>query len=159
MRFKSTRFEASLPTINLTPMLNVVMVVLAFFVLVSMTLTSEPKTVEVNLPGKDQGENADQKDDELPTTLMVEVGTDGQILVDSKPYTQEQLLEDVPVYLNNNPDSTVAVIPEASSSYEEVIKLLVDLRKVGGDRVSLAVGGSQESEVAEEEETAEPLKD
>jgi biopolymer transport protein ExbD len=159
VRFKSVRFESSVPTVNLVPMLDVVTVILCFFVLTAMTLTSEANTVDVALPGKDQGENADQKDDELPTTLMVEANAEGKILVDGKPYTQEQLLEDVPVYLNNNPDSTVAVIPDADASYEQVIKLLVNLRRVGGDRVSLAVGGSQESEVAEEEETAEPLKD
>lgn len=162
MRFKSTRFEASLPTINLTPMLNVVMVVLAFFVLVSMTLTSEPNTVDVSLPGKEGEAEVPPSPAEPPPILKVQVNSDRTLAVDGVSYSKEQILVDTPVYLSNNPEATVAVIPEAEASYEQVIQLLVELRKVGGDRVSLAVGGSgEETEETEEtvEEVAEPSPD
>ncbi|HIK29916.1 MAG TPA: biopolymer transporter ExbD [Oscillatoriales cyanobacterium M59_W2019_021] len=142
MRFKSTRFAASIPTINLTPMLNVVMVVLAFFVLVSLTLTSEPTSVDVALPGKEDEEAIPTVNPDLPEFLAVRVDPEGKISIDGQYYTQEQLLQDVPAYLQNNPENSVYVIPDPGMPYENVMQLLVELREVGGDRVSLAVGNN-----------------
>lgn len=142
MRFKSTRFAASIPTINLTPMLNVVMVVLAFFVLVSLTLTSEPTSVDVALPGKEDEEAIPTVNLDLPEFLAVRVDPEGKISIDGQYYTQEQLLQNVPAYLQNNPENSVYVIPDPGMPYENVMQLLVKLREVGGDRVSLAVGNN-----------------
>lgn len=142
MRFKSTRFADSIPTINLTPMLNVVMVVLAFFVLVSLTLTSEPTSVDVALPGKEDEEAIPTVNPDLPEFLAVRVDPEGKISIDGQYYTQEQLLQNVPAYLQNNPENSVYVIPDPGMPYENVMQLLVVLREVGGDRVSLAVGNN-----------------
>lgn len=170
MRFKSVRFASSIPTVNLVPMLDVVTVILCFFVLTAMTLTSESDTVNVALPGKEEGEQKSTEASEPPPMLTVQATADGNIVVDGTPYDRAQLIADVPIYLNNNPEAKVTVIPEAEASYEQVIQLLVELRKVGGDRVSLAVGGSRPEEAEEEpttdteeptevEEIAEPSTD
>lgn len=140
MRFKSIRFESSIPTVNLVPMLDVVTVILCFFVLVAMTLTSEPEVVDVALPGKED-EATPAAENQLPEFLAVRVDAEGKISVDGKYYTKEQVLQDMPAYLQNNPENAVFVIPDPGMPYENVMQLLVDMRKVGGDRVSLAIGG------------------
>jgi biopolymer transport protein ExbD len=140
VRFKSVRFESSVPTVNLVPMLDVVTVILCFFVLTAMTLTSEPTVVDVALPGQED-EAASASANQLPEFLAVQVDPEGKISVDGKYSTKEQLLQDIPAYLQNNPENSVYVIPDPGMPYEKVMQLLVEMRKVGGDRVSLAVGG------------------
>jgi biopolymer transport protein ExbD len=141
VRFKSVRFESSVPTVNLVPMLDVVTVILCFFVLTAMTLTSEPTVVDVALPGQED-EEASASANQLPEFLAVQVDPEGKISVDGKYYTKEQLLQDIPAYLQNNPENSVYVIPDPGMPYENVMQLLVEMRDVGGDRVSLAVGSN-----------------
>jgi biopolymer transport protein ExbD len=121
-------------------MLDVVTVILCFFVLVAMTLTSEPEIVDVTLPGKEDETQAASAN-QLPEFLAVRVDPEGKISVDGRYYTQEQLLQDIPAYLQNNPENSVFVIPDPGMPYENVMQLLVEMREVGGDRVSLAIGG------------------
>jgi biopolymer transport protein ExbD len=155
MRFKTIKHEDSIPTINLIPMLDVITVILTFFVLVSMTLSNEPNGVDVSLPGQNTEGKAKTTSTEPPPILEVKVEAEGKILVDGKDSGKEQLLQAVPAYLENNPDSTVVVLPAPEAPYEQVLLLLTELREIGSDRVSLAVGSSSESEKSETDETKE----
>jgi biopolymer transport protein ExbD len=155
MRFKTVKHEDSIPAINLIPMLDVITVILTFFVLVSMTLTTDPKGVDVSLPGQTTEGKAKTTSTEPPPILEVKVEAGGKILVDGKDSAKEQLLQAVPAYLENNTDSTVVVLPAPDAPYEQVLVLLTELREIGSDRVSLAVGSSSDSEKSEADETKE----
>jgi len=142
----NTRQRASsAPEIDLTPMLNLIMVVLAFFVLVSMTLTGEPDVVDVDLPGD---EEAAANPAEQPPFLAVEIDQYSGLKADSQEIDRDKLLRQIPAYLENNAQSSVLLIPHPEIPYEDVILLLSQMREVGGNRVALAIG-------AETEETAE----
>ena len=156
MRFKTAKNDDSIPTINLVPMLDVITVILTFFVLVSMTLSTDPKGVDVSLPGQSSEEKAEESStDEPPPILEVKVEAQGKILVDGKDLEKERLLQTVPGYLENNPESLIVVLPAPDASYEQVLQLLTELREISSDRVSLAVGSSGESEASESEEETE----
>ncbi|MEA5418417.1 biopolymer transporter ExbD [Spirulina sp. CCNP1310] len=137
MRFRS-RTESTIPDIDLTPMLNVMMAVLAFFVLISMTLGVAPEGIEVELPNPDSP-SGEQSTGEiqplivrLQNTDQAEVGA-GQIL------TQAQVLQAIPNYLQAQPEGNVILIAEPQVAYDDVIQWLTQMRGVGGDRVSLGV--------------------
>jgi biopolymer transport protein ExbD len=50
MRFKSQQKSSQMPDVNLVPMMDVIMTILTFFIIVSMTLTAEQGAVNVTLP-------------------------------------------------------------------------------------------------------------
>jgi biopolymer transport protein ExbD len=156
MRFKTAKSDDSIPTINLVPMLDVITVILTFFVLVSMTLTTDPKGVDVSLPGQNSEEKAKKSStDEPPPILEVKVEAQGKILVDGKDLEKERLLQTVPGYLENNPDSSIVVLPAPDAPYEQVLQLLTQLREIASDRVSLAVGSSSDSKESDSGEEVE----
>lgn len=131
MRFKHQQ-RSVIPTIDLTPMLNVMMATLAFFVLVSMTLTNE-QGVNIQLPVQD---NTISLENAPP--LLVEF-KEKQILLDQQQVTKQQLLQQMRVYLQQNPQGSVLLQPDTELPYELVVQLLGEMRDVGGDRVSLAI--------------------
>ncbi|MBE9039404.1 biopolymer transporter ExbD [Oscillatoriales cyanobacterium LEGE 11467] len=157
MRFQNKNELGEIPEVDITPMLNVIMVVLAFFVVVSTTLTGEPETVKIDLPNPSESEAADEEaeDSEPPPVLRVNVAADGTMTVDDRPYQKEEVLAIVPAYIENNPESLVYLIPDPDLPYEQVIQMLAAMRDVGGDRISLAVGNGKDKDETEEVKTSE----
>ncbi|MFW5667147.1 MAG: ExbD/TolR family protein, partial [Coleofasciculus sp.] len=77
MRFRTQRTQSSIPSIQLIPMLNVIMGVLAFFVMNSMLLTTQ-EGVNVQLPNT---ENTQTQPPENPTPLVVQLKSQGQLVI------------------------------------------------------------------------------
>lgn len=133
MRFKHQQ-RSVIPTIDLTPMLNVMMATLAFFVLISMTLTNE-QGVDIQLSAQDNG----TPQQNAPEPLLVELNRQQQILLNKQQISKQQLLQQIRVYLQLNPQGSVLLQPDSELSYESVVQLLGEMRDVGGDRISLAI--------------------
>lgn len=110
------------------------MTVLTFFIVISMTLTLE-KGVEVELPNsEDSGTPA-----AAPEPLIVKMNPQDQILLNEQPSTEEQLPAQIQSYLANNPKGFVVLQAAPELPYERVVQMLGDMKKLGGDRVSLAI--------------------
>ncbi|MEA5463234.1 ExbD/TolR family protein [Leptothoe sp. PORK10 BA2] len=132
------RSESKIPTINLVPMLTVMMGVLAFFVVVSVSLGSE-QLIEVELPPE---QTEDVPPDQLPSIdeiFIVEMDANEKTLLNGQPIESEQLALEISEYLEKNADKTVYLVPDQTLPYENVMQFLGDMRAVGGDRVSLAL--------------------
>ena len=141
MRFKNQPQHSSMPVVDLIPMLNVMMSVLAFFVLISTTLSSL-QVVDVQLPSDEQGQIQPTNP---PEPLIVQLNAQGeqvQLLVGNQPITKEQLFEQMQAYLEQNSQGAVLLTANSNVDYEQVIQLLAQMRDVGGDRVSLAINSS-----------------
>jgi biopolymer transport protein ExbD len=136
MRFKSQHNESRMPELNLVPMMDVIMVILIFFIIVSMTLTSQ-QAVNVTLPSSEAGgETAN-----TPDPLVVGLNQQRQIILNSQNSTEAQLIEQMRAYLLQNREGAVILKADKGLSYQEVIRLLGVMRDIGGDRVSLAIEG------------------
>lgn len=133
MRFK-TRRQRSAPTINLVPMLDVLMTVLTFFIITSMLLTTQ-QGVNVQLPSNEV--SAAQQNQ--PEPLIVDFKEQDQFLLGNQLISKEQLFEQVKVYLEQNTQGVVLLKADSQLPYEQVIQLLGEMRNIGGDRVSLAI--------------------
>lgn len=133
MRFK-TRQQRSAPTINLVPMLDVLMTVLTFFIITSMLLTTQ-QGVNVQLPSNE----ASTAQPNQTEPLIVDFKEQDQILLANQLVSKEQLFEQVKVYLEQNSKGAVLLKADSKLPYEQVIQLLGEIRDVGGDRVSLAI--------------------
>ncbi len=144
MRFNSRNQNlGEIPEVDITPMLNVVMVVLAFFVIVSTTLSTPPGELPISLPAPSEGDDPASTGDP-PIALRVQLEAGDVLTIDGKPTDRATLIARLPEFLQNNPDSPVFLIPGAEVNYQAVLQMLVEMQAVGGDRVSLAVGTTQE---------------
>lgn len=137
MRFKTQQQQSPVPTIDLIPMLNVIMGVLAFFVMTSMMLSNQ-QGVDVQLPSNNTDSATQQN---LPNPLIAELKGQGEIFINTQPINKEQLFGQIQVYLAQNPKGAVLLKADNKIPYEQVIQLLGEMRDVGGDRVSLAIEG------------------
>ncbi|MBE9059642.1 biopolymer transporter ExbD [cf. Phormidesmis sp. LEGE 11477] len=136
MRFRHTE-DNGIPTIDLIPMLTVMMGVLAFFVVVSVSLGSE-ELIQVDLP-PEQTEETPNDTDSVQDPFVVEMDETGQRLLNGNPIEPETLAIEIESYLAQNADSIVYLIPSRQLPYEQVVQFLGDMRAVGGERVSLAL--------------------
>lgn len=135
MRFKSQHKTSQMPELNLVPMMDVIMTILTFFIIVSMTLTTRQNSVNVTLPSAASG-LSEQKS---PEPLIVTIDVEGQLFLGKQPVTIAQLEQPMQAYLKENPQGAVVLNADRKLSYEQVVQLLGKMRDIGGDRVSLAI--------------------
>jgi biopolymer transport protein ExbD len=136
MRFKSQQKSSQMPDVNLVPMMDVIMTILTFFIIVSMTLTAEQGAVNVTLPSTGGAGVSKQK---IPDPLVVSLSQQGQIFLENKPVSEAQLAVPIKAYLQQNPEGAVILKADKNLPYEKVLQLLGKMRDLGGDRVSLAI--------------------
>lgn len=135
MRFRQ-REDTGIPEIDLIPMLTVMMGVLAFFVVISVSLGSEQQ-IEVDLPPERR--ESPPPADALSDPFIVEIDATGQRLLNGSPLPPEQLAQQIRAYLARNPERTVYLVPSKDLPYEQVMQFLGEMRAIGGDRISLAL--------------------
>ena len=142
MRFRDRQTGSRIPTVNLVPMMDVLMTVLTFFIIISMSLTGQ-QLVNVALPGLG-GANIRQPKNKpkssLPLkTLVLGLNMKGDVLMDNKPVDNTRLAVNIQKYLAKNPKGKIVLKADRDLPYDKVAKLLERVSKIGGDRVSLAV--------------------
>lgn len=134
MRFKSKAAPPP-PQVDLIPMLTVMMGILAFFVVVTLTLGSE-KLIDVQLPA----EQPDAAPPSLPADpFIVQLVGENQVQLNGQPVEVDALKGQMEAYLSRNPDNIVFLLPDQDLPYEQVMQFLGEMRSVGGSRVSLAI--------------------
>ncbi len=134
MKFKAQQQGSQMPEPNLVPMMDVILTVLTFFIIVSMTLTSF-QSVNVPLPSTDKGVSKEQP----PEPMVVGMNRQGQILLNNGTVTEAQLAQQMVTYLQQHPKGSVVLKADKQVTYEKVVQVLGALRDIGGDRVSLAI--------------------
>jgi len=132
--FESQKKDSQIPEVNLVPMMDVIMTILTFFIIVSMTMT-DFQSVNIPLPRTEKGSSKEK----IPEPMIVAMNGQGQILLKNQNTTSDQLVQEVVTYLNQNPKGVVVLKADRKLAYEKVVQLLGTLRDVGGDRVSLAI--------------------
>jgi biopolymer transport protein ExbD len=137
MRFKSQQKSSQMPEVNLVPMMDVIMTILTFFIIVSMTLTNRQNTLNVTLPSVGNG-LSEQK---TPDPLVVTLNQQKQLFLGKQPINEAQLAEPMKAYLQQHPEGAVVLNADRKLPYEQVVQLLGKMRDIGGDRVSLAIEG------------------
>jgi biopolymer transport protein ExbD len=137
MRRKS-RQGTDMPEVNLVPMMDVVMTILTFFLIISMTLRQEQKVVNTSLPSA-QSSPSPSPAKEPPKPLIVQLNRQGVISVEKQPVSEAELPRTIQTYLAANPEGSVILDAEPKMPYKQVVAVLGTMQNVGGDRVSLAV--------------------
>lgn len=139
------RRESKIPTIDLVPMLTVMMGVLAFFVVIAVSLGSE-QLIEVELPPEQTEDLPPDQLVSIKDIFIVEMDAEQKIFLNGQPMDLAELAIEVESYITNNPKKTVYLVPDQDLPYENVMQFLGEMRAVGGDQVSLALEDGDEDE-------------
>lgn len=145
MRFKHRQTRSQLPEVNLVPMMDVLMTVLTFFIIISMTLRGQ-QLANVKLPQTDGTGGANVEETTEKIILVVGLSADKEILIDGQPVTDAQLTPKIQDFLLENPEGTVLLKADRGLTFSDVTSLLKTMRDVGGNRVSLAFDRGESGE-------------
>lgn len=132
---KKRRLESTIPEVNLVPMMDVLMTVLTFFIIISMSLTSQ-SILTVEAPEAEG--TADDSQIETIEPFVVGLNADGEILIADEPVDRATLRDEMRAYYSNHPEGHIRLKADRQLDYDEVNQLLITLRDLGGGRVSLA---------------------
>ena len=120
--------------INTTPMIDVVLNLLIFFML-SAVFVQEERALEVQLPSV----SAAAPLTEAPDELVVNVLLDGKFVLRDREVSAERLGTELAEARRNYPDQRVAVRGHRRAAYEHVASALAIARKAGIAKLSARV--------------------
>jgi biopolymer transport protein ExbD len=116
--------------INITPLLDLAWVLLVIFIL---TTTALVQSVEVKLP-----ETPEHKE-ELPTEVAtVAIDHSGRIFLNDEAVGPDALQEKLRLYKLANPALPVILRADRGLVYDEVVKVIDSIKRVGVENLALA---------------------
>ena len=143
------RRQPTLPQFQMTAMMDVVFLLLCFFV-TSSVFSQWEYEVDLTLPSAKSGHSSTR----LPGEIILNVAKDGRVTVNGRVLQGEalnRLLTQVSSYL---PDQPVIVRADATTSYADFMKVVDACRLVGIANISLATADGGE---ATSKEDAPPM--
>ena len=124
-----TDHEAPLAEINVTPLVDVMLVLLAtFIVLATLISTGLP----VKLPHA-QGQSLSE-----PTVVTVAVLADGSVRVDDAPIALAALAPLIRQRVSAKPETVIKIGGDGAARYEKVAQVLAAIQQGGGEKITFA---------------------
>lgn len=120
-------------TINLTPMIDVVFLLVIFFMVGSKFSEAESR-IKVNVPTVGEMRSITRAPDER----VVGIAIDGTITLDDQAVTLSQLTSELRAQQQNYPGLKVAVRGEASGSLQQTVEVLHAVRSSGVDQIGIS---------------------
>ncbi len=129
---KKPKAQGAINDINVTPMVDVMLVLLIIFMVITPMLS---KGVSVDLVRTRNPIAMDEADKE--DAILVAVTRDGGAFLGTQRVTEEELVAQVADLVTNRIDKTVYLKCDARSKYERVVEVVNILRTTGVDQVGL----------------------
>jgi biopolymer transport protein ExbD len=123
---------APVDAINITPLVDVLMVVLVMFIL---TATAQIAGIKVNLPKASSSISLSQ-----PQTKAISINSVGQVFLDAYPVTLSELEDRLRTEKALKPDFPVIVRGDSTVQYQKVVEVLDLLRRLDLSQVGLVTG-------------------
>lgn len=128
-----TRLRAS-PALDLTPMVDVVFLLVIFF-MVSTTFITMESGLPVDLPS---AQTAVTEPSTLPTVTITK---DDRIFVEGKQVTQAQVVEAVRQQMASSGYTTVVLRADTTVEHGLVVRVMDLIKQAGAKRLAIATGG------------------
>ena len=116
--------------INITPMLDVVFILLIFFI-VTANFIKEPG-LEVNRPDSETAEPTEN------AAILIAVGNAGEIYMDGRRIDKRQVKANVVRLLAENPQGSVVIQADENATADTIMAVMDGAREAGGYNISLA---------------------
>jgi len=122
MAGSSSRRRGIIAEINVTPLVDIMLVLLIIFMLTAHLIARQ--ALEIQLP------NATQSTTLPPTTLAVTLTHDGKLYLNSNPVTPEQLRVAVRVAVAKDPKTQAVIAADKSVSHGRVVWVLDTIKSL-----------------------------
>jgi biopolymer transport protein TolR len=126
-RLERTPGPQPMSDINMTPLVDVMLVLVVIFIITAPLLAS---SVRLDLP---KTEAAKPSDAPLFVTVVLDKG--GQAFVDEKPASMEQLAQRLAQAAKANPDTEIQLRADAGVPYGRVVEIMGAAQKAGLNRI------------------------
>lgn len=130
MSRNNQRPEEEAQAIDLTPMLDVVFIMLIFFIVTATFVKEAGK--EVSRP------DASTADEKPNATILIAVGADNEIWMDKKRIDPRAVRQAIELMRADNPKGSVAIQADKLADLEFVIQVANAARDAGVDDVSVS---------------------
>ncbi|MCM2344456.1 MAG: protein TolR [Alphaproteobacteria bacterium] len=134
-----SRAHRPMSEINVTPMVDVMLVLLIVFMVTAPLLTTG---VPVDMPKADARAIKDEDNKALEITLTKEK----QLFVGETKVERERLIELLTAMTNNDPERRIYIRADQALSYGEVMEVLGGLNKAGFRKVALLSNSSSKKQ-------------
>lgn len=119
------------PEINLTPLIDVVFVILILFIVMAPLLEKEEITLA------QAGHNAKSFHEEEPNSFSIEIHKDNKLLINQVALSIEQLPSVLYVIKTKHPDATPRVLCDEMAAFGHYQKVKLSLEEAGFERMEL----------------------
>ena len=117
--------------INITPMVDVILVLLVIFMVTANFLKKE--SININLP------KVQAADPNVSQSVQVALTRDGKILLEGQTITEEKLISTLERDIKFRPNMRLTLSADEKLAYGTIMKLMGVIRKSGVSRVALSV--------------------
>jgi biopolymer transport protein TolR len=127
-RLERTQGSQPISEINMTPLIDVMLVLLVIFMITAPLLAS---SIKLELPKTD----AAQAGGDAPTFVTVVVDKTGQAFIDDKPLSLEELSRQLLQTAQADPQTEVQLRADAAVPYGQVVAVMGTAQKAGLSRI------------------------
>ena len=126
-RLERTEGAQPMSEINVTPMVDVMLVLLVIFILTAPLLAS---SIKLDLPKTDAAKPVD-----APKFVTLVVDKTGQVFLNDKPVSADQLKTSLAQTAGQNPDTEVQLRADEAVPYGKVVEVMGVAQKAGLNRI------------------------
>jgi biopolymer transport protein TolR len=126
-RLERTRGEPPMSDINVTPLVDVMLVLVVIFIITAPLLAS---SIRLDLP-RAQGAQAG----DAPRSVLVVVDPSGQVFLDDKPVDAAQLAAQLAAAARQNPETELQLRADQSVPYGKVVEVMGVAHQAGLTRI------------------------
>jgi biopolymer transport protein ExbD len=130
------KFNRHLPApapMNLVPMIDVLFLLLAFFI-ISWQFSQSETELSVSVPTAEEGADPKQQRGELVINVLV----DGSLRVESRTYTMDELLAMLVNLAKTYKDQAVRIRGDSNVPYQRIVEVIDTCQKAGIWNISFA---------------------
>ena len=124
-------FEDEIHQINILPMIDIIFVILSFFIISSLYLV-RLETIPVNLP------NAETANQEKNSVIVITLDLKDRIFVDEKLLEIGLIKNEILSKIKNTKNGKVIIRADKDIKYGKVISILDILRKLDGIKIGVS---------------------
>jgi biopolymer transport protein TolR len=126
-RLQRTQQPQPMSDINMTPLVDVMLVLVVIFIITAPLLAS---SIKLDLPGTDAA-----KPNDAPRFVTVALDATGQLFLNDKPVTGDQLAQQLAETGRRNPQTEVQLRADQSVPYGRIVQVMGAAQNAGLNRI------------------------
>ncbi|MEO1483945.1 MAG: biopolymer transporter ExbD [Myxococcota bacterium] len=131
MDFSNPRVRRSPVEVNLTPLIDIVFILLIFFLITSTFVTNEG--IEVDKPSAGSSEELSPSD-----SIAIGITKEGQYIHERTIFSKDELIERLKVYKEERAGATIIIQGDTAAQLGKVVELMDIARQSGYRDIAIA---------------------